>query len=97
MRLADRIAAGNLFLDRSKDRRRAEIDALHAQVGACRAGSGFDTVENALRGQWTMTCERGKLQVAVTLGADDAADRAVPGRASFAGDAAAHWRVRAVA
>ena len=64
---ADRIAAVNLFLDQSKDRRKAAIDALHAQVGACTAGSGFDRVENALRGDWTMTCERGTLKVAITL------------------------------
>jgi CubicO group peptidase (beta-lactamase class C family) len=66
-RAADQIAAGNLFLDRSKDRRRADIEALHEKYGTCTAGSGFDTVENALRGQWTMPCERGALQVAVTL------------------------------
>jgi hypothetical protein len=66
-RLADSIAAGNLFLDRSKERRRAELDALYATYGACTAGSGFDTVENALRGQWTMPCEHGSLQVAITL------------------------------
>ena len=30
-------------------------------------GRAFDTVENALRGQWTMSCERGALQVAITL------------------------------
>ena len=65
--VAHRIAAQNLFLDQSLDRRRAAIDALHAQVGACAAGSGFDRVENALRGDWTMTCDRGKLKVAVTL------------------------------
>jgi CubicO group peptidase (beta-lactamase class C family) len=64
---ADRIAAVNLFLDDSRDRRKAAIDALHAQVGACTAGSGFDRVENALRGDWTMTCDRGKLKVAITL------------------------------
>ena len=29
--LADRIAAGNLFLDQSKERRRAQIESLHAQ------------------------------------------------------------------
>ncbi|HXI27839.1 MAG TPA: hypothetical protein VNG89_05445, partial [Vicinamibacterales bacterium] len=29
--------------------------------------AAFDTVENALRGQWTMNCEKGKLQVAITL------------------------------
>lgn len=64
---ADRIAAVNLFLDQSRDRRRAAIAALTAQVGACAAGSGFDRVENALRGDWTMTCERGRLRVAITL------------------------------
>ena len=65
--LADKIAAQNLFMDRSKDRRRKEIDDLRASVGACTAPTTFDVVENALRGQWTMSCERGKLQVAITL------------------------------
>jgi CubicO group peptidase (beta-lactamase class C family) len=65
--LAEKIAAGNLFLDRSKDRRRKELDDLLAKVGACSAPDKFDVVENALRGQWTMSCERGRLQVAVTL------------------------------
>jgi CubicO group peptidase (beta-lactamase class C family) len=64
---AEQIAAVNLFLDQSKDRRRAAIDALRTQVGACSAGSGFDHVENALRGDWTMTCERGRVRVAITL------------------------------
>jgi len=64
---ADRIAAVNLFLDQSRDRRRAAIDSLRSQVGACTAGSGFDRVENALRGDWTMSCERGRLRVAITL------------------------------
>jgi len=64
---ADRMAAVNLFLDQSKDRRRAAIATLRAQVGACSPGSGFDRVENALRGDWTMTCERGRLRVAITL------------------------------
>jgi CubicO group peptidase (beta-lactamase class C family) len=66
-RLADSIAAVNLFLDRSRDRRKAELARLGAEVGPCRAGSGFDVVENALRGQWTMPCERGALRVAITL------------------------------
>ncbi len=66
-RLADRIAADNLFLDRTRDRRRAELEALHAKYGACTPGAEFDTVENTLRGQWTMNCERGALQVAITL------------------------------
>ena len=57
----------NLFLDRSKDRRRREIDALHAKLGTCAAPSSFDSVENWLRGQWTMKCERGDLAVSITL------------------------------
>src|SRR3954462_6259800 len=61
------IAAGNLFLDRSKARRKAEIDSLRSTVGACTAPTTFDVVESALRGQWTMKCDKGKLEVAVTL------------------------------
>lgn len=64
--LADRIAADNLYRDRSKERRRRELDDLRATHGACRADRPFE-VENALRGQWTMTCERGALRVAITL------------------------------
>ena len=66
-RLADSVAAENLFLDQTKERRRAEIERLRGAVGACVPGSGFDTVENALRGSWTLSCERGKLEVAITL------------------------------
>jgi CubicO group peptidase (beta-lactamase class C family) len=65
--LADQIAADNLYLDRSKDRRRREIEDLRAKVGSCQPPDRFDYVENALRGQWTLACERGKLQVSVTL------------------------------
>ena len=66
--LAASIAAENLFLDQSSDRRRAQLDALHAQVGACAADADrFDYVENALRGQWIVNCERGKLLAAITL------------------------------
>jgi CubicO group peptidase (beta-lactamase class C family) len=65
--LADRIAAVNLYRDRSKERRRREIEDLRATVGACAAPAAFDIVENALRGQWTMSCERGKLGVSITL------------------------------
>jgi len=65
--LAERIAAQNLFLDLSKDRRRAAVADLRAKVGVCAAPKDFDYVENALRGRWTMTCERGNLQVSITL------------------------------
>ena len=66
-RKADEMAAMNLYLDRSKERRRKEIEALTAKVGACTAPPRFDVVENWLRGQWTMKCERGELRVAITL------------------------------
>lgn len=66
--LADRIAANNLYLDRSKDRRRAELASLRDTVGACSPATGpFVHVENALRGTWNMTCERGQVGVAITL------------------------------
>jgi CubicO group peptidase (beta-lactamase class C family) len=64
---AERLAAMNLYLDRSKDRRRREIEALLATVGSCKPDPGFREVENALRGSWTLSCERGELEVAITL------------------------------
>ena len=64
---ANHVAAMNLFLDRSKDRRRREIEDLKAKVGQCAAPTAFDSVENALRGVWTMKCERGDLRVSMTL------------------------------
>jgi CubicO group peptidase (beta-lactamase class C family) len=65
--LADKIAAVNLFLDRSKDRRRAEFDALRTKLGSCRAEDRFDFVENALRGDWLLRCERGNARASITL------------------------------
>lgn len=65
--LADKVAAVNLFLDRSKDRRRHDIEGLRAKVGACKPTDRFTFVENALRGTWTLDCERGDLDVSITL------------------------------
>ena len=64
---ADQMAAMNLFLDRSKDRRRKEIDDLREKVGQCALPTSFDTVENWLRGSWTMKCERGDVRAYITL------------------------------
>jgi hypothetical protein len=64
--LADSIAAENLLLDESKERRRAQAEQLRTRHGACRPDAGFD-VENALRGVWKMTCDRGSLRVGITL------------------------------
>jgi CubicO group peptidase (beta-lactamase class C family) len=65
--VAGSIAAENLFMDRSKDRRRKEVEELIAKTGQCAPPDKFDVVENGLRGSWTMSCERGKLQVSITL------------------------------
>jgi CubicO group peptidase (beta-lactamase class C family) len=65
--LIDRLAAMNLFLDRSKERRRAEFSKVRESVGACRERPGFLYSENALRGDWVLECERGLVQVSVTL------------------------------
>lgn len=64
--LARRLAADNLFLDESKERRAARIQELNARHGACRPGASIEA-ENALRGRWRMPCERGWLDVAITL------------------------------
>jgi CubicO group peptidase (beta-lactamase class C family) len=64
--LADSIAAMNLYLDEAKDRRQRAIAALLTEVGTCRTEDAF-AVENALRGQWMMSCDRGRLRVAITL------------------------------
>ena len=66
-KVADDIAAENLFLDMSKDRRRADIERVRVSLGACTPPTTFGFVENALRGGWTMSCERGRLQIAMTL------------------------------
>ena len=65
--LADSVAAMNLFLDESKDRRHRAIDKLRADAGnGCRNEGPF-VVENALRGKWRMTCAGGSLGVSITL------------------------------
>jgi hypothetical protein len=65
--LADRVAAVNLFLDRSKERRKAELDRFRTELGACRAADDFAHVENPLRGEWLFACDRGQLRAEVTL------------------------------
>lgn len=64
---ADRIASENLFLDRSKQKRRAEFEDIRSRLGACTPDGRFDVVQNALRGEWSMTCERGKVRASITL------------------------------
>ena len=65
--LADSVAAMNLYLDESKERRRAAVERLRTQAGGeCRA-EGPLVAENALRGAWRMRCRDGDLRVAITL------------------------------
>lgn len=64
---AERLAAVNLFLDRDKARRRAEFAQLRAEVGECRDEGGWVSIENRLRGDWLLRCERGDLIASVTL------------------------------
>jgi hypothetical protein len=65
--LADSVAAMNLFLDDSKDRRHRAVDKLRTEAGeGCRNEGPFE-VENALRGRWRMHCGSGALRVSITL------------------------------
>ncbi len=64
--LATRIAADNLFLDETLARRAARIRELQAKHGTCAPASTIDA-ENALRGRWRMKCERGWLDLGITL------------------------------
>jgi CubicO group peptidase (beta-lactamase class C family) len=64
--LASRIAADNLFLDESGERRAANLRDLRSKHGVCHPDGTLEP-ENALRGRWRMNCERGWLDVAITL------------------------------
>jgi CubicO group peptidase (beta-lactamase class C family) len=65
--LADSLAAMNLYLDESKDRRRAAIERLRLQAGGDCRNPGTLQAENALRGRWRMRCRTGDLRVSITL------------------------------
>jgi CubicO group peptidase (beta-lactamase class C family) len=65
--LADSLAAMNLYLDESTDRRRASIEALRAKAGGSCRNEGPFVAENALRGRWRMRCRDGDLRVSITL------------------------------
>ena len=64
--LADRVAADNLFLDESAGARAARFRELRTVHGTCKPEDAIDA-ENALRGTWRMTCDRGRLDVSITL------------------------------
>jgi CubicO group peptidase (beta-lactamase class C family) len=64
--LANRIAADNLFLDAAAEVRKSRWQALAEQHGTCRPATTIEP-ENALRGTWRMMCDRGWLDVIITL------------------------------
>lgn len=59
-------AADNFFLDRDMAHRRAELEKIHADLGAFRSVGEFQAL-NALRGKWQIECERGTLEAFLTL------------------------------
>ena len=63
---ADRFFADSLYLDKPKTRWVTEFDTLRAAHGACREEGTFHA-ENALRGTFRLGCERGWIDVTLTL------------------------------
>jgi hypothetical protein len=64
--LANRIMADNVFLDVPAEVRKSRWQSLAQDHGVCKPANSI-TPENALRGEWRMMCERGWLNVFVTL------------------------------
>jgi hypothetical protein len=64
--LYESLAASNLSLDRPQARRKKELEALRVAHGACRPDGPIDA-ENALRGEWWLACDRGRVRVSLTL------------------------------
>lgn len=64
--LANRIAADNLFLDVPAETRKTRWQSLLKDHGTCRPATSIEP-ENALRGTWKMMCDRGWLEVGITL------------------------------
>jgi CubicO group peptidase (beta-lactamase class C family) len=62
---AEALAADNFFLDRPRAERREEVARLRERHGRCRAGAMVP--ENWLRGGFRAECERGWIDVALTL------------------------------
>jgi len=64
--LANRIMADNVFLDVPAAVRKSRWQALAKDHGVCKPATSIQP-ENALRGEWRMTCDRGWLNVFITL------------------------------
>lgn len=59
-------AADNFFLDSDLEHRRAQLEKIRAELGAFKNVSALQPM-NALRGKWRIECERGMLDVLLTL------------------------------
>jgi D-alanyl-D-alanine-carboxypeptidase/D-alanyl-D-alanine-endopeptidase len=66
VRAADTSLADNLLLDRSAEKRDAELRTLRATLGSCRHQARAD-VKHAQAATFKFPCERGTLEAAVTL------------------------------
>ncbi|HEY9285778.1 MAG TPA: serine hydrolase domain-containing protein, partial [Pyrinomonadaceae bacterium] len=64
--LARRVAADNLFMDEPAERRAKRYGEMVRKHGACGAPEAIKA-ENALRGDWRVPCERGWLDMDITL------------------------------
>lgn len=64
--LAHRITADNFFMDAPAEARKSRWESLAKDHGVCRPASSIEP-ENALRGSWQMKCDRGWLDVGITL------------------------------
>jgi CubicO group peptidase (beta-lactamase class C family) len=64
--IANRITADNFFLDAAMETRKSRWQSLAQDHGTCRPATSIDP-ENALRGGWRMMCDRGWLDVFITL------------------------------
>ncbi|MEP7289905.1 MAG: serine hydrolase domain-containing protein [Chloroflexota bacterium] len=60
------LATESFFQDMPIAKRQAQFERLRADLGACLSATDLQP-ENALRGEWTMHCERGWLNVFMTL------------------------------
>jgi CubicO group peptidase (beta-lactamase class C family) len=63
---ADAAFADSYFLDVPRAKLKAELHALGAAHGACRPDGAIDP-ENALRGAWKLSCEKGWITLGLTL------------------------------
>jgi CubicO group peptidase (beta-lactamase class C family) len=60
------LATETFFQDMPMDKRREQFERLRADLGACQSVTDIQP-ENALRGRWTLQCERGWINVFATL------------------------------